>query len=117
MKKNINFTKEMDSLKEKEESIKNQFLETSNQATDNTKKIIKTTLTFGIIAILGYWIFNVSFPSKKKKKKKYSKGIWNQMAIIFLPYLKKLIEKAFSLEEKEMDSSSKEKITTLKNPD
>ena len=95
-------------LKTQEEKIKLELSKESDEIKGKVKRIGKIALTAGIVAILGYWIFNAFAPEEeksKKKKKKQSKGTWDRLATLATPYLNQFLNGVMS----EEDQTSKEK--------
>ncbi len=108
----------IESLKLKEERIKLQLSKETDEIRGRAKRIGKIALVAGVVAILGYWIFN-SFLSEdgkeKKKKKKQSKSSWERLATIATPYLNKFLDGVMKLEE-EPSSKDRNKTISEKQP-
>ena len=99
----------LEALKTQEEKIKLELSKESDEIKGKVKRIGKIALTAGIVAILGYWIFNAFAPEEeksKKKKKKQSKGAWDRLATLATPYLNQFLDGVMNSEE---DQTSKEK--------
>ncbi len=109
-------------LKAKEDQVKLQLTSNSDEMRDNAKRIGKIALTAGLIAILGYWIFNVFFgedekEGKKNKKKKKSKGTWERIGALAMPYISKFLDGVIDLDEEstQNDKKTKESIEESEN--
>lgn len=85
-------------LKVREEKIKLQLDSDSTEMKEKASRIGKIALVSGIVAILGYWIFNIIFqeeneePKKKKKKRKESKGFTERIVTLAMPYVNNALD-------------------------
>ncbi|SNT19618.1 hypothetical protein SAMN05421640_2791 [Ekhidna lutea] len=110
------------SLSEKEEKLKLQLSNDSDEVKGKVLRVGKIALIAGGVALLGYWVFNTIFgeeededvkPKKKKKKRKNSDTGTSRLTALFLPYLSKYLETILGDEpgkenKKENDSIEKE---------
>ena len=100
-------------LKEQESNIKLQLTKESDEIRGKANRIGKIALTVGVVAILGYWIFNAFMPEdeevEKKKKKKNSKSTWERLANLAAPYLNKFLDGILNSPNEKL-SEEKDKI-------
>ncbi len=111
------------SLKDKEDKSKLQLSHHSDEIRDKAKQVGKIALTVGIIAVLGYWIFNALFHKndiggerkKEKKKKKQSKSTWARLAPIVIPYANEFLDRMMSSNEEKSKSIDKNQENLVKD--
>lgn len=116
MSKKETIEQRVKSLTDREQKLKLQLDSDSDEMKDKAKRVGKVALIAGIVALLGYWIFNVIFhddeveeeerPKKKKKKKRDSDGISSKVTAFILPYIGKMLD---GLLDEEAEESKKEK--------
>ena len=87
------------SLEAKEQKIKVQLDSNSDELKEKAMRVGKIALITGVVAILGYWIFNVIFqddeeekPKKRKKRNRESKGFSERIVALAMPYLNKALD-------------------------
>lgn len=108
------------SLQEREQKIKLELDNDSDEMKSKVMRVGKIALITGVVAILGYWIFNTIFqdedeekPKKKKKRNKESKGFTQRVTALAMPYLNRVLDGILNEEEDEekTKTDSKEKTT------
>lgn len=108
------------SLQEREQKIKLELDNDSDEMKSKVMRVGKIALIAGVVAILGYWIFNTIFqdedeekPKKKKKQNKESKGFTQRVTALAMPYLNRVLDGILNEEEVEekTKTDSKEKTT------
>ncbi|MEQ9465995.1 MAG: hypothetical protein RLN88_01215 [Ekhidna sp.] len=108
-------------LSEREEKIKLQLDNDSDEMKDKAMRIGKIALIAGGVALLGYWIFNMIFREEeeeeedrpKKKRKRDSDGISSKVTAFILPYIGKILDGLLDGEEepkkkKELEESEED---------
>lgn len=114
MSKKETIEERVKSLEAKEQKIKLQLDSSSDEMKDKAKRVGKVALIAGIVAILGYWIFNIIFqdddedegqPKKKKKKNRQSGGFTERLTALAMPYLNKALD---GILDDESESEKKE---------
>ena len=103
------------SFEEREKKIKLRLDSDSDEMKDKARRVGKIVLTAGIVAILGYWIFNIIFqndedeeePEKRKKKSKDSSTFFSRITAFAMPYLNKLLDEVLDEGEKETHKKKK----------
>ena len=102
------------SLEEREKKVKLQLESNSEEVKRRFARVGKIALISGLLAILGYWIFNIIFQDDeeyekpKKKKKVKSKGFTERIAALAMPYINNALDDLLSdvnKDEKEQESN------------
>ncbi|WP_420317774.1 hypothetical protein [Ekhidna sp.] len=87
-------------LTEREQKIKKQLDNDSDEMKDKAMRVGKIALVAGGVALLGYWLFNifsdddeeVEKPKKKKKHKRSSPNTTARITALLMPYLNKFLD-------------------------
>ena len=101
-------------LTEREQKIKKQLDNDSDEMKDKAMRVGKIALVAGGVALLGYWLFNifsdddeeVEKPKKKKKHKRSSPNTTARITALLMPYLNKFLDGVLDDE----DNDKKENI-------
>lgn len=118
MSKKETIEDQVKALSRREEKLKLQLSNDSDDIKEKAKHVGKIALVAGLVAIIGYWIFTIfsdddeeEKPKKKKKKRKAaSGGISSRLTALAIPYLEKMISGVMEdSEEPEKSVKKKEK--------
>ncbi|MEO9482320.1 MAG: hypothetical protein ABJG47_02700 [Ekhidna sp.] len=113
MSKKVTIEDRVKSLEAREEKIKLQLDADSDVIKGKAMRVGKIALISGIVAIVGYWVFNIIFDDGEKKPKRKKKKIRNEgnfssrIVALAMPYLNKILEGILedeNVEEKEKES-------------
>lgn len=106
------------SLEAKEQKIKVQLDSDSDELKGKAMRVGKIALITGVVAILGYWIFNVIFqddeeekPKKRKKRNRESKGFSERIVALAMPYVNKALDGILEGDEEEGKKESEKETS------
>ena len=120
MSKKETIEDQVKALSKREEKLKLQLSNDSDELKEKARHVGKIALIAGLVAIVGYWIFTIfsdddeeeERPKKKKKKSKSaSNGISSRLTALAIPYLEKFISGVMD-DSDEQETSKKEKKKT-----
>ena len=117
MSKKETIEDQVKALSEREEKLKLQLSNDSEDIKEKAKHVGKIALVAGLVAIVGYWLFTIfsdeedeedEKPKKRKKKKKSSSnGISSRLTALAVPYIEKILSGAMDDSEVPAHSSKK----------
>lgn len=105
-------------LSQREEKLKLQLDNDSDEMKDKAMRVGKIALIAGGVALLGYFIFNTFFgedeeeeeeEKPKKKRRSSSNGITSRITALALPYLEKVVSGIMEEVDAEEPGQKKEK--------
>jgi hypothetical protein len=102
-------------LSQREEKLKLQLDNDSDEMKDKAMRVGKIALIAGGVALLGYFIFNTFFGEEeeeekpKKKRRSSSNGITSRITALALPYLEKVVSGIMEEADTEEPDQKKEK--------
>ena len=100
MSKKKTIEDQVKALSQREEKIKLQLTNDSDEMKDKAIRVGKIALVAGLVGLLVYWIFSLfsddeeeeeKTKKKKKKRKSNSGGITSRLTALAVPYLEKAI--------------------------